>query len=60
MHGFLMPLVNVLASGKTKPGTYTTKWNGCDQKCRRLAAGVYVCTLTGPCARMTRKVVLTE
>jgi len=53
-------MVRVLAQGMVKPGSYTTVWNGCDQKGRRLAAGVYVCTLTGPGARMTRKVVLTE
>jgi hypothetical protein len=43
-----------------KPGSYTTAWNGCDQKGRRLAAGVYVCTLDGAGTRTTRGMVLTE
>jgi hypothetical protein len=53
-------MVSVLAQGAVKPGSYATTWSGCDQKGRRLAAGVYVCTLDGPGARITRKVVLTE
>jgi len=53
-------MVRVLSQGSAKPGSYTATWNGCDQKGRRLAAGVYVCALDGPGARITRKVVLTE
>jgi hypothetical protein len=53
-------MVSVLRQGRVNPGSYTTAWNGCDQKGRRLAAGVYVCTLDGPGTRITRKVVLTE
>ena len=53
-------MVRVLSQGSAKPGSYTATWNGCDQKGRRLAAGVYVCTLDGPGTRITRKVVLTE
>jgi flagellar hook assembly protein FlgD len=53
-------MVRVLRQGRVKPGSYATTWNGCDQKGRRLAAGVYVCTLDGPGTRITRKVVLTQ
>ena len=53
-------MVRVLLEGVVKPGSHTTTWNGCDQKGRRLAAGVYVCTLDGPGTRITRKVVLTQ
>jgi len=53
-------LVSTLAQGTVAPGSYTTTWNGCDQKGRHLAAGVYVCTLDGQGTRITRKVVLTE
>jgi Tol biopolymer transport system component len=53
-------LVKVLASGKTKPGAYTTVWNGTDAKGRRLANGVYICALAVEGRRFTRKVVLTE
>ena len=53
-------MVRVLRQGTVKPGSYTTTWNGCDQQGRRLAAGVYVCTLDGPGTRITKKVVLTQ
>jgi hypothetical protein len=53
-------MVRVLSQGRAKPGSYTATWNGCDQQGRRLAAGVYVCTLDGPGTRITRKVVLTQ
>jgi YVTN family beta-propeller protein len=53
-------LVRVLADGKTKPGAYTTVWNGTDTKGRRLANGIYFCTLDNGSRRISRKVVLTE
>jgi len=53
-------LVKVLAEGKTKPGAYTSVWNGTDVKDRRLANGVYFCTLDNGEERISRKVVLTE
>jgi DNA-binding beta-propeller fold protein YncE len=53
-------LVNVLADGSTKPGTYTSVWSGTDARGRRLANGVYFCTLDNGTKRISRKVVLTE
>ncbi len=52
--------VKVLADGRTKPGTYTSVWSGTDAKGRRLANGVYFCTLDNGTKRISRKVVLTE
>jgi len=53
-------LVKVLADGRTKPGAYTSTWNGTDTRGRRLANGVYFCTLDDGEKRISRKVVLTE
>jgi len=53
-------LVKVLADGRTKPGAYTSTWNGADARGRRLANGVYFCTLDNGEKRISRKVVLTE
>ena len=53
-------LVKVLAKGVTKPGSYTSAWNGRDAKGRRLANGVYFCTLDNGEKRISRKVVLTD
>jgi hypothetical protein len=53
-------LVKVLADGRTKPGAYTSVWNGTDAKGRRLATGVYFCALEDGAQRISRKVVLTE
>jgi hypothetical protein len=53
-------LVKVLADGRTKPGAYTSVWNGTDAKGLRLANGVYFCTLDNGARRISRKVVLTQ
>jgi len=53
-------LVKVLASGRTKPGAYTTVWNGTDAKGRRLANGIYFYALDNGTKRISRKVVLTD
>jgi len=53
-------LVKVLADDRTKPGTYTSVWSGTDAKGRRLANGVYLCTLDNGTSRISRKVILTE
>jgi DNA-binding beta-propeller fold protein YncE len=53
-------LVKVLADGKTKPGTYTSVWSRTDARGRRLANGVYFCTLAAENQRFSRKVILTE
>jgi hypothetical protein len=53
-------LVKVLASGRTKPGAYTSVWNGTDAMGRRLANGVYFYALDNGAKRISRKVVLTE
>jgi hypothetical protein len=48
------------ASGLVKPGAYSSVWNGTDARGRRLANGVYFCTLDYGSKRISRKVVLTE
>jgi hypothetical protein len=53
-------LVKTLASGPTKPGSYTSVWNGTDAKGRRLANGVYFYALDNGTKRISRKVILTE
>jgi hypothetical protein len=53
-------LVKVLADGRTKPGAYTSVWNGTDNKGRRLANGVYFYALDNGAKRISRKLVLTE
>jgi hypothetical protein len=53
-------LVKVLADGRTKPGAYTSDWNGTDARGRRLANGVYFYTLDNGAKRISRKLVLTE
>jgi len=53
-------LVKVLANGRTKPGAYTSVWNGTDNKGRRLANGVYFYALDNGAKRISRKLVLTE
>jgi hypothetical protein len=53
-------LVKVLASGKAKPGAYTSVWNGTDAEGRRLANGVYFYALENGSKRISRKVVLTR
>jgi tetratricopeptide (TPR) repeat protein len=53
-------LVKVLADGRTKPGSYTSVWNGTDAKGRRLANGVYFYALDNGAKRISRKVILTE
>jgi len=53
-------LVKVLASGRYKPGAYTSVWNGTDIKGRRLANGVYFYALDNGVGRISRKAVLTD
>jgi hypothetical protein len=53
-------LVKVLASGRYKPGAYTSVWNGTDIKGRRLANGVYFYALDNGASRLSRKVVLAD
>jgi DNA-binding beta-propeller fold protein YncE len=53
-------LVRVLANSRIKPGTYKSIWTGTDARGRRLANGVYFCTLTAENQRFCRKVILAE
>jgi flagellar hook assembly protein FlgD len=53
-------LVKVLVDGKTKPGAYTSVWNGTDTRGRRLASGVYFYALDSGSKRISRKLVLTD
>jgi hypothetical protein len=53
-------VARVLHQGMTKPGQYTTVWDGTDAEGRRLAAGVYFYALATEEKRLSRKVVLTE
>jgi hypothetical protein len=43
-----------------KPGAYSSVWNGTDTKGRRLASGIYFCTLDNGSKRISREVILTE
>jgi flagellar hook assembly protein FlgD len=51
-------VARVLHQGMTKPGQYTTIWDGTDAEGRRLAAGVYFYALATDERRLSRKVVL--
>lgn len=53
-------LVKTLANGRTKPGAYTSIWNGTDNKGRRLASGVYFYVLDNGANKISRKLVLTD
>lgn len=53
-------LVNTLVNGRTKPGRYTTVWNGTDNKDKRLGAGVNFYSLETEGKRLSQKVVLTK
>jgi hypothetical protein len=53
-------LVRVLVDGRTKPGAYTSVWNGTDARGRRLANGVYFYALDNGTRRISRKLVLTD
>jgi hypothetical protein len=53
-------LVKVLADGRTKPGAYTSVWNGTDAEGRRLTNGVYFYALDDGAKRISGKLVLTE
>jgi len=53
-------LVKVLADGRTKPGAYTSTWNGTDAHGRSLANGIYFVKLNNGEKGVSRKVVLTD
>jgi len=53
-------LSDVLADGMTKPGAYTSVWNGTDMRGRRLANGVYFYALDNGAKRISRELVLTD
>jgi len=52
--------VNVLFAGKAPVGLNQAVWRCCDEKGRRVATGVYFCTLETGEDRISRKVVLTS
>jgi len=53
-------LVNKLIDQKVKPGSYVTVWSHADSRGRRLAGGIYFCTLEADDVKLSRKVILTE
>ena len=38
-------LIRTLADGETRPGAYTSIWDGTDHRNRHVANGIYVCQL---------------
>ena len=52
-------LIRTLVAAALPPGRYETRWDGCDARGTRVAAGVYVCELrTASTAQSTRLVLL--
>ena len=52
--------VTTLINNTVKPGSYATVWNGADSHGRKLAGGVYFCTLETNDTKLNRKIVLTN
>jgi hypothetical protein len=53
-------LVRTLAQGRTRPGEYTSVWDGTDSQGQSVAAGVYFYSLSTGSDLLRRKVVLAE
>jgi hypothetical protein len=53
-------VVRTLEAGRRAAGTYTTKWNGCDDAGRELARGIYFVRLDAGGERTVSKTVLTD
>jgi|GEM_PF-1250197 len=51
-------LVADIADERLKPGRYLYAWNGVDDEGRKVAGGVYFCTLSAGGLKQTRKLVL--
>uniref|UniRef100_A0A7C4XLT9 T9SS type A sorting domain-containing protein n=1 Tax=candidate division WOR-3 bacterium TaxID=2052148 RepID=A0A7C4XLT9_UNCW3 len=51
-------IVNTLVSGYQNSGFYTVNWNGCDEKGRKVADGVYFFSLETPHQTITRKAIV--
>jgi len=58
LHDLTGRVVRTLADGVTRPGRYSARWNGTDDRGRVLANGVYFCRFTAGDYRATEKLVL--
>jgi hypothetical protein len=58
VHDLTGRVVRTLANGVMRPGRYSARWNGTDDRGRELARGVYFCRLTAGDYRATEKLVL--
>jgi hypothetical protein len=58
LHDLTGRVVRTLADGVTRPGRYSARWSGTDDRGRLLANGVYFVRMTGGDYRATEKVVL--
>jgi hypothetical protein len=58
VHDLTGRVVRTLADGVVRPGRYSLRWNGTDERGRELARGVYFCRFTAGDYRATEKLVL--
>jgi hypothetical protein len=58
LHDLTGRVVRTLADGVTRPGRYSARWSGADDRGRVLANGVYFCRFTAGDHRATEKLVL--
>jgi len=58
VHDLTGRVVRTLADGVVRPGRYSLRWNGTDDRGRELARGVYFCRFTAGDYRTTEKLVL--
>jgi hypothetical protein len=58
VHDLTGRVVRTLADGVVRPGRYSLRWNGTDDRGRELARGVYFCRLAAGNYRATEKLVL--
>ena len=51
-------LVRTLVDGISKAGSHQVRWNSMDNNNSRASAGIYLCRLEAPSARITKKIIL--
>ena len=51
-------LIKTLINATQKPGVYITKWDGSDDRLKKVASGVYFCKFTADEFKNTRKIIL--
>jgi len=55
IHSTTGALVRTLATGTRKPGYYRAIWNGCDERGRHVAQGIYFLRIESGNATLTRR-----